>query len=315
MIDPGHLRLFRDIAHERSISRGAALHSISQSAASQHLQELERQLGIELLDRSTRPLTPTAAGRLYLDFCRDVLRRHAEFEAALNELKAEVEGAVRVASIYSVGLSEMSHLTAEFLRRYPRAHLEVEYLRPEKVYEAVLSDRADLGLVSYPESSRELAALPWREEQMVVAAAPGHPLAHRRVLRPQDLNGCDFVAFDRDLPIRQEIDRFLREQGVEVRIAMQFDNIPMIKEAVALGAAVSILPERVLAAEIAQRQLRAIPLEGNLVRPVGIVHLRRKKFHRAAKMFLELLQEPQPVVAPLLPAGHVGRDVASRGWR
>jgi DNA-binding transcriptional LysR family regulator len=296
-MDTGHLQLFRDIAHERSVSRGAARHGVSQSAASQHLQDLERQLGMVLLDRSTRPIALTAAGRLYLEFCRDVLRRESEFEAALQELKVEVEGAVRVASIYSVGLSEMSHLEAEFLRRYPRAHLEVEYLRPEKVYEAVLADRADLGLVSYPESSRELAVVPWREEQMVVAAAPGHPLAGRAALRPEDLSACDFVAFDRDLPIRQEIDRFLRERGVEVRIAMQFDNIPMVKEAVALGAAVSILPERMLVPDIAQGRLRAIPLEADLVRPVGIVYRRKKKFQRAAKAFLELLQEQPEAVA------------------
>jgi len=302
-----HLRLFRDIAREGSISRGAARQGISQSAASQHLQELERQLEIELLDRSTRPVTLTAAGRLYLDFCRDVLRRHGEFEAALEELKEEVAGTVRVASIYSVGLSEMSHLRSEYLRRYPSAQLEVEYLRPERVYDAVLSDRADLGLVSYPTPTRELEVLPWREEQMVVAAAPSHPLANRGVLSPEDLDGCDFVAFDEDLPIRQEIDRFLRERGVEVRIAMQVDNIPMVKEALSLGTAVSILPEAMLQADIAQGRLQAIPLAADLVRPVGIVHRRRKALHRAAKLFLELLQEEsqQPAAVQVVgnPAG------------
>jgi len=292
MLEPAQLQLFRDIARERSISRGAELQGVSQSAASQHLQELERQLGVELLDRSTRPVTLTAAGRAYLEYCRDVLRRHEEFEAALQELKAEVEGAVRVAAIYSVGLSEMTQLRGEFLRRYPRARLKVEYLRPEKVYEAVLQDRADLGLVSYPEGTRELAVLPWREEEMVVAASPGHELAGRRSLRPTELNGREFVAFDEDLPIRQAIDRFLRESGVEVRIAMHFDNIEMIKQAVALGTAVGMLPMPMVASDVAQGRLVAIRLAADLIRPVGIVHRRRKKFHRAAKAFLELLREP-----------------------
>jgi DNA-binding transcriptional LysR family regulator len=291
MTSTGYLRLFREIARERSISAGAVAHGVSQSAATQHVQELERQLGLELLDRSTRPIELTPAGRLYLEYCRDVLRRHGELEAALEELKAEVEGVVRVASIYSVGLGQMTQLESEFRRRYPNARLEVEYLRPEKVYEAVLSDRADLGLVSYPEPGRELMVLPWREERMVVAAAPAHPLARRAVVRPADLRGCDFVAFDRDLPIRQAIDRFLAEEGVEVRIAMHFDNIEMVKEAVALGSAVSILPDPMLVPDMAQGRLLAIPLKAKLVRPVGIVHRRRKKFQRAAKLFVELLQE------------------------
>src|SRR5580704_10489359 len=95
-------KLFRDIAQLRSVSRGASLNGISQSAASQHIQELEKKLGTPVLDRTTRPLTLTTAGKLYFDLCRDVLRREEEFQAAIDELKAQVEGSVRVASIYSI---------------------------------------------------------------------------------------------------------------------------------------------------------------------------------------------------------------------
>jgi len=268
------------------------MNSVSQSAASQHLQELERAFGVTLLDRGTRPLTVTAAGRLYYDFCRDVLRRKAEFEAALGKLKRRVEGTVRLASIYSVGLSEMSRLEEEFARRYPDAELHVEYLRPEKVYESILADRVDLGLVSYPESSKDIQVIPWREEVMVVAAAPGHPLTAKGTVAVSDLDGQDFVGFDEDLPISREVSRFLREHGVEVNLTMHFDNIQMMKEGVALGSGISVLPERILSTEIAQGRLVAIPLEApGLCRPLGIIHLRRKKFNRAAECFLELLKE------------------------
>ena len=291
------LKLFRDIALTRSVSRAAELNEISQSAASQNLQELERSLGVELLDRSTRPLALTPAGRLLAEFCRNVLRRKEEFEAALERLKGRVEGTVHVASIYSVGLSEMSRLEEEFARGLPGAELHVEYLRPEKVYEAILSDRADLGLVSYPEPSREIKVVPWREEAMVVAAAPSNPLAQRESLKLSDLKGLDFVAFDDDLPISREVKRFLREHGVEVRTVMHFDNIQTMKEAVALGTGVSILPVPILRTDIEQGRLAAIRLEApGLVRPLGIIHRRRKKFNRAAQSFLQLLKE-EPVPA------------------
>jgi len=292
-MDIAHIKLFRDIASTRSVSRGAAMNGISQSAASQHLQELERVVGIALLDRSSRPLNVTDAGKLYLEMCRDILRRREEFQVALERMKSEVEGTVRVASIYSVGLSEMSQLEKEFSRRYPQARLEVEYLRPEKVYEAVVADRADLGLMSYPEATKEVTVLPWREEQMVVAASPYHPLAEKSELRPEDLEGLDFVGFDEDLPIRREIDRFLREHHVHVNMTLHFDNIQMIKEAVAHGSGVSIMPARIMEEEIAQGRLRPIPIAApELYRPVGIVHARKKRFHRAGRAFLELLQEP-----------------------
>jgi len=290
-------KLFKDIAQLKSISRGASLNGISQSAASQQIQELERQLGLTLFDRSTRPLAPTQAGKLLFDFCRDVLRREEQFQVQLENLKGLVEGALRVASIYSIGLSEMSRVQEEFAARFPNAQLHVDYLRPDKVYEAVLADQADLGLVSYPSGSKDLAVIPWREEEMTVASPPWHPLARKPVLLPADLNGQDYVGFDEDLMIRRELDRFFREQGIEIHLAMQFDNIQMIKEAVALGSGISILPARTMQAEIAQGRLVSISLHApELVRPIGIVHRKRKRFNRATQAFLELLlEQPVPV--------------------
>jgi DNA-binding transcriptional LysR family regulator len=306
MLDLDRAKLFRDIAQSRSVSRGAKMNGISQSAASQHLQDLEQHLGVTLLDRSSRPLTVTETGKLYLEMCRDILRRQDEFHAALERMREEVEGTVRVASIYSVGLSEMSQIELEFSRRYPEARLEVEYLRPEKVYEAVVTDHADLGLLSYPEATKEVTVLPWRQEEMVVTASPYHPLAVRSEVRPEDLDGLDFVGFDEDLPIRRDIDRFLREHHVQVNLTLHFDNIQMIKEAVAHGEGVSIMPARIMEEEVAQGRLVPIPIaisSQQLYRPVGIVHRRKKRFHRAGQAFLELLREPPAGWNPALSQG------------
>ena len=291
-MDFDNLQLFKDIAQLRSFSKAAIHHHISQSAASQHVQELERRLDIILLDRSTRPLTVTDAGKLYLDFCREVLRRSEDFEAALDRLKEQAHGTVRVAAIYSVGLSEMSDLEREFSQRFPRGHLQVEYLRPEKIYEAVGGDRADLGLVSYPEPTRDITVLPWREEEMVLAASPSHPLAQANMVHPRDLSGLDFVGFDEDLPIQKAITRFLEEHDTQVHVVLRFDNIQMIKEAVAHRMGVSIMPARVLQQDLLQGRLAAIPIAGApLYRPLGIIHRRKKKFNRISQGFLELLEQ------------------------
>jgi len=174
-----NLRLIRDVAHHRSVSKAARLNQLSQSAASQAIAELERELRVTLFDRGRRPLEVTEAGKLYLEYCKDVLRRRDELEASLDLLNKHVNGTARLASIYSVGLSEMSEIEARFAKRFPEAELRVQYLRPERVWEAVATDGADLGLMSYAESSREVVALPWRDEEMVVAVAAGHTLALR----------------------------------------------------------------------------------------------------------------------------------------
>lgn len=293
-----NLRLIRDVAQHRSISKAARLNEISQSAASQQIQELERELDATLFDRNTRPLTVTPAGRLYVDYCRDVLRRYEEFEASLGRLNEETRGSVRLAAIYSVGLSEMGEIEARFAARYPQAHLQVSYLRPERVYAAVLQDEADLGLVSYAESSREILALPWRDEEMVVAVAPSHRLASLPAVPASSLNGEQFVDFDEDLPIHTHVARYLREHRVSVHATLRFDNLQVIKEAVAHGAGISIMPRRVMRQDVAQGRLVAIALDpAELYRPVGIIHRRRKTFNNVATGLLGLLQEQDSNIA------------------
>jgi len=239
----------------------------------------------------------TPEGELYAEYCRDVLRRHQELEDALKRLHDHVEGVIRVASIYSVGVSELIQLERRFAQAHPHAEVSVTYRQPAKVYSAVLNDEADLGLVSYPEPSRELTVIPWRREEMVLAAAPDHPIAKLAAvlqgpLPPSALDGVDFVGFDEELPIRHHIERFFKEKGVEVNQTLHFDNIEMVKEAVAQKAGVSILPHRVMRDDLRQKRLTAIRLAGsNLYRPLGIIHRKKKQFHPALQAFLDMLCE------------------------
>lgn len=263
---------------------------VSQSAATQHVKEVERRLHTVLFDRTKRPLQLTEAGKVYAEFAREVLRLEEHMERAIESL--EGGGTVRVASIYSIGLTEMTQLQERFTASHPGAHLHVEYMRPDRIYESVREDACDLGLVSYPQASRELTALPWREEEMQLAVPPDHVFAQRTEVQPAELAGHEFIAFDEDLTIRRELDRFLRAQSVEVHVTMHFDNIQTIKEAVALGNGISILPARTMQQEIAQGRLVAVRLAApGLVRPVGVVHRKRKTLSRAARAFLELLTD------------------------
>ncbi len=290
-MDLARLSLVRDIVGHRSISRGASEHGITQSAASQVVQEFERALGVRLLDRSRRPLQVTAAGRLVSEFAEDVLERQRRLIAELDELRDEPTGVVRVASIYSVGLSEMARLERQFTRRVPQGRLDVAYLRPEMVYRAVLSGKADLGLVSYPETGRGLRVIGWRQEPLVVAAAPSHPLAHLKRIRLASLDGQECIGFDAELPISRHIERLLREAGVEARFRLRFDNIPAVKEALQSGGALAILPAPMLRAETADGRLKAIRLVPTPYRPLGILHPKRP-LAKAVHVFIEVLARP-----------------------
>ena len=286
------LRLYCDVVRLRSFSRAATASGVSQSAASQAIQQLEAELDATLLDRSRRPLAPTAEGRGFYDACRGLLAGFEKARADLAASRQRVEGTVRVAAIYSVGLHDMSRHMQPFMAAYPNARVLLECLHPHKVVEAVLNDEADLGILSYPASSRALQVLPLREEPMMVVTHPSHPLARRRRVSPADLDGARFVAFDHDLPIRRAIDRALKQHGVKVDVAMEFDNVETIKQAIGIAAGISILPAPTVQKESEMRTLAAVELAlPGLVRPVAIIHRRGRHLTAAVSRFIAQLRD------------------------
>ena len=297
------LRLYCDVVRLRSFSRAAAASGVSQSAASQAVQQLEAELDATLLDRSRRPLEPTAEGRGFYDACRGLLAGFEKARADLAASRQRVEGTVRVAAIYSVGLHDMSRHMQPFMAAYPNARVLLECLHPHKVVEAVLNDEADLGILSYPAASRALEVLPLREEPMMVVTHPSHPLARRRRVSPADLDGARFVAFDHDLPIRRAIDRALKQHGVKVDVAMEFDNVETIKQAIGIAAGISILPAPTVQKESEMKTLAAVELAlPGLVRPVAIIHRRGRHLTAAVSRFITQLRDDdaRPAAARVL---------------
>jgi DNA-binding transcriptional LysR family regulator len=285
------LKVFCDVVRLRSFSRAADQNEISQSGASQLVQQIEEGLGVKLIDRSKRPFVLTSEGEVYYEGCRGVVERYFAVEDRVRTLHQEVAGHVRVASIYSVGLHHMNRHLHDFLSQHPKANVRLEYLHPHRVYQSVEDDLSDLGLVSYPKSSRTVTALAWREEPMVLVTSPGHPLARRVRIGLKELNGEKMVGFDADLTIRREIDRVLDLHGAEVRVVMEFDNIETIKRAIEIDAGVGLLPEPTVVREVQSGTLASVPLDTDaLVRPLGIIHRRGKELSSTARRFIELLQ-------------------------
>lgn len=286
------LKLYCDVVRLRSFSRGAGANQVSQSAASQAIQQLEAEIGAVFLDRAKRPLGVTPEGLIFCEACRTLLQGFQKAKADLAAAQKRVEGTVRVAAIYSVGLHGMSRHMQLFMSAHPQAKVLLECLHPHKVVEAVLNDEADVGILSYPAPSRSLTVLPLRSETMVFVCHPTHRLARRKLVAASDLHGESFVAFDPDLRIRKAIDRWLKQQNAKVNVVMEFDNIETIKQAIAIAAGVGILPRRTVLKEVGIRTLQTVPLAGpELVRPVGIIHRRRKRFTPAVSRFIELLRD------------------------
>jgi DNA-binding transcriptional LysR family regulator len=308
------LKVFCDLIESRSFSQAAIRNFITQSAVSQQLKTLETRFGIPLLVRDGRAVFPTEAGRLLFDAAREILNRFNQMQSDLKSAGQEMVGSLRVATVYSVGLYEMTRPIRAFLKAHPRVSLHIEYSPAGRVYEAVVSGAADLGIVTYPKPRKGIDVIALPADRLVLICSPEHPLARRRRIDIKGLGGQDVVAFMRDVPSREAMEKMLATHGVEVRVAMEFDNIETVKRAVEIGAGVAIVPLLSVQREVESGALVQLHFQGReFFRPLGAIVKSRRSLAPAIQKFVELLQNSSPSRQSQAPSGHARRSPRKQG--
>src|SRR5262249_1507549 len=188
------------------------------------------------------------------------------------------------------GLHELPPFVKLFIKLHPQVKVHVEYSRADKVYEACLNNTIDFGIIALPLRKPNLEVVAFRQDKLVVVCHPEHKLARRRQVSLKDIEGEDFISFERDIPTRKTVDRIFKDHRVKVNTVMEFDNIETIKRSVEVGIGISILPETAVANEVQGGMLVAMNFkEGTFTRPLGIIHRKGKVFSPAAGEFVRLL--------------------------
>ncbi len=288
------LKVFCDLVESRSFSRAAVRNFITQSAVSQQVKNLESRFETQLLRRDGKSVTPTPAGRIFYERSRAILDSFEHMQLEMKSIGQEMAGSVRVATIYSVGLYELSLVVKTFLKTYPKVNLHVEYSKGTRVYEDCLRGAIDLGIVTYPEPCKGLRIIPLPADKMVLICAPDHPLARRRHVDIRKLNGQNYVGWEKGMASQRALDRIFQEHDIEVRVVMEFDNIETIKRSVEIGAGVSIVPLLSAQKEVQSGALVQINFsDKSFYRPLGIIVRSKQPLSPAAHKFIELMQNPQ----------------------
>jgi len=288
------MRTFCDVVETSSFTRAAEMNGISQSAVSQQVAALERDLGTRLLIRGGTGAEATDVGKAFYRGAKDILAR-------LDRMVEEVAGIVksacpllRVGTIYSVGFYLLDAYVRKFIKAHPEVKLEVRYTKWDEIISAVLGGEMDLGIVAFPEKQRSLEIIPFADEELMVVCAPGHRLADRASVDPSDLRGERFVAFEANVPTRRFIDRMLRAGRVSVDVCMEFDNNDTLKRAVEVGAGLSIVPKGIGQREESLGQLCFIPFRqpSKWIRKICIIRRRGREHSKAEMLFLRTLRSP-----------------------
>lgn len=284
------LKTFCELVETGSFSKTAENSYISQSAVSQQLAKLERELSVELISRGGGVVQPTEAGLVFYEGAQEIVHRHARLLGQVRSAADAVRGVLRVGTIYSVGFYLLEPYTRRFFSQHPQVNLHVEYTKWNRITEAVVSGEMDLGVVACPERHRSLEITPLADEQLKMVCSPEHPLASKDLVDPRELGDQRFVGFEARIPTRRHIDRLLRDRDVRVDVVMEFDNIEVLKRAIEVNAGLSILPAGNVQREAERGDLHVADLDGEgWFRPVAVIRRRGKSPSAAERQLLAIL--------------------------
>ncbi|MSU58876.1 MAG: LysR family transcriptional regulator [Pedosphaera sp.] len=286
------LKVFCDLAETESFTKAAQINGVTQSAVSQQISSLERQFKSLLIERSKKKFRLTREGQVLYEYSKQIIQTYDALHSQLQEIKDIISGTIRVATIYSIGLHDLPPYIKRFLKEYPTVHVHVEYRRANSVYDDVLGNVVDIGLVAYPQKDPKLEIVPLRKDPLVLITHPQHPLAKQKSLKLKVIAGQKFIGFEPDIPTRKALDKILKEHDVHVEHMMEFDNIETVKRAVEIDAGISIVPLSTISQEISKQTLIAVQLEdGEFFRPLAAIYKKSKVLSPAMRQFLALLKE------------------------
>jgi LysR family transcriptional regulator, transcriptional activator of the cysJI operon len=285
------LKMFCDLAETQSFTKAAQINEVTQSAVSQQIGSLEGLFASLLIERSKKSFRLTREGEILYEYARQIIRTYDSLQNKLQEIKDVISGTIRLSTIYSIGLYDLPPYLKQYLKTYPSVNVHVEYRRAGQVYEDVLGNSVDLGLVAYPIKDVKLDSVPLRKDRLVLVCHPKHSIAKRRKARLSSLEGQMFIGFEPDVPTRQAIDKILKDHGVEVRHVMELNNIETVKRAVEIDAGISMVPQSTVAQEAANQTLAQVEIEdGEFYRPLAAIMKKNKVLSPAIKQFLATLR-------------------------
>lgn len=285
-----NFKIFADLVESESFSRSAKLNGITQSAVSQQLRAMEKHFNVLIVDRSQKQFRLTREGQKIYKSSKEMLYLYDKLNSELQEMKKVISGTIHISTVYSIGLHELPPYVKAFIGKFPDVNIRIEYRRANMVYEDILSNSIDLGLVAYPQKHKQLEILPFHDDVLILVVSPNHPLANCEDTSLEALSQEKFIGFEPDIPTRKATDRIFREANIGSEPIMEFDNVETVKRAVEIDAGIAILPKTTVVREEAMGLLKVIPFKDKVYkRPLALIHRKGRVLTPAMKKLIELL--------------------------
>ena len=289
-MDLASLQVFQTVVRERSFSRAAEKLYRTQPAVSISIRKLEEWVGQPLFVRGSGAQMLTDAGTLLVEYADRMLNLREEIRKGMKELQGLERGQV------SIGVNESSiHALLPALERYRELHagihIKVHRVFSRDVPREVMNHHLDIGVISYLPEERELEAVEFHRDSLVLVVWPGHRLAKRREVDISDLGQETFVAHIVESPYRQRVVQMFARHRVPLRMDVELPTIESIKLFVEMKKGVAIVPRMCAEREGAAGDLRALRIrQMRVMRRLYLVYRSDRPLSAAAQAMVDVIR-------------------------
>jgi LysR family transcriptional regulator, transcription activator of glutamate synthase operon len=283
------LRYFEAVERRRHFTRAADELHIAQSALSHQIARLERELGVQLLARTTRSVEPTQAGTLVAARARSILAEAGALREEVDELRGLVRGRVTVGALLFGGELDIPALLASFTNTYPEIEVGLREGTVQRMVDGLHDGSIDLAFVLEREPRDEFERAPLSSEDLAVVVSPDHALAGKDPIRIGALAGERLIGFERGSSVRELVDAAFERAGLSPRIALEGNDLALVRSLVAEGIGFAILPRSF--AELPGPAVAVRPLRPALRMTVALWWRRGRHLSPAARAFVQFSRE------------------------
>jgi DNA-binding transcriptional LysR family regulator len=303
--------VFLAVARAKSFRRAAEALHLSQPALSQHVRELESELGARLFDRLPRSAVLSEAGRVLEEHAARLFATLADARQAIAELAGLQRGSLVIGASTTPGIYVLPRILGVFRQRYPGVDITLRLGNSETIERLIRANELDLGLVgAHGLAPHEECLAAGLADELVLIVAPGHAWASRRELPPAQLERSPLLLREVGSATRQLTERALQAAGVRYQTGLVLEHTEAIKQAVLAGLGIAFVSEHAVRGEVATGRLRALRLRGlRIARHFHVIHHQGRRLGAAAGALMDLLSSVR--LDPLRPA----RVTASRRRR
>ncbi|HRE49691.1 MAG TPA: transcriptional regulator CynR [Aggregatilineales bacterium] len=240
------LRYLALIADEANFTRAAEKLFVTQSALSQQIQKLEEEVGIPLLDRTSRQVRLTAAGEILLGRARNVFDELDAAHLALREMQGIQRGSIRLGAVQTVNAYFVPQAISLFMESYPNIEMVVEELPANEIEQGLHSGRLQLGIGFVPVTSPNIDGEALFAERLVIIVSANHPLAGCHYVTPADIEGLPMALLPKTYCTRRLWDSYAAQSGLASNIRLEMNTISSLLATVSRTSLATILPQSVI---------------------------------------------------------------------